>query len=51
MLKPEHVKTNLFGNCIINGQFRIGLSLFDFKQLLLYNGNIVQWFKVVMLSD
>ena len=32
MLKPEHVKTNLFGNCIINGQFRIGLSLFDFKQ-------------------
>ena len=40
-LVSKHVRTNIFGNAWQNWHFRIGLTLFDLKQLLLDNGNIV----------
>ena len=41
LLRSEHVKTNIFGNRMTNLTFKIGLSLFDFKQLLVDSGIIV----------
>ena len=35
LLRPEHVKTNHFGNGMTKLTFKIGLSMFDFKQFLL----------------
>ena len=41
MVASEHVKINVFENCMT--QFKIGLSLFDLKQILFDSENIVQW--------
>ena len=41
LLRSEQVKTNIFGNRMTNWPFKIGLSLFDFKQLLVDSGIIV----------
>ena len=42
LLRSEHVKTNIFGNRMTKLTFKIGLSLLDFKQLLVDSGSIVQ---------
>ena len=39
LLRSEHVETNIFGN--LTTKLTIGLSLFDFKQLLVNSGTIV----------
>ena len=43
LLRSKQVKTNIFENRMI--KLTIGLSLFDFKQLLVNSGTIVQWCK------
>ena len=42
MLRSEHAKANIFGTRMTKLPFMIGLSLIDFKQLLVDSGSIVQ---------